>query len=60
MPYRSAHNQAEEAEYEATEMPLTEDTSLKKLDLIRNDDPEKSRSVSTLTAKFSTYFENNI
>ena len=41
MSYRSAHNQAEEAEYVATEVPLTEDTSLKKLDLIRNEDPEK-------------------
>ena len=40
-PYRSAHNQAEEAEYVAAEVPLIEDTSVKKPDLMKNDDPEK-------------------
>ena len=42
LPYRSAHNHAEEAEYVVTEVPLIEDTSLKKLDLTRNDDPAEN------------------
>ena len=51
-PYRSAHIQAEETEYVATEVPLTEDTSAKKPDLMKNDDPEK-KLISTLTATFT-------
>ena len=50
LPYRSTHNQAEEVEYVAAELPLIEDTSLKKPDLIKNDDAEEN--ISTLTAYF--------
>ena len=41
-PYRSAHNHAEDTEYVAAEVPLIEDTSAKKPDLMKNDDSEKN------------------
>ena len=46
LPYRSAHNHAQEAEYVATDVPLIVDTSLKKLDLTENADPEEYVSIN--------------
>ena len=60
MTYRSAHNQAEETEYVAAEVPLIEDTSVKKPDLMKNDDPEEKTSTLTASFKIRSKSERNM